>query len=664
MSKAMETTLCLNSFNRDIKIYPEPNDFVLDLKGRYEVQFAAIGSMELPLSQYTIESDWGTFGFDVGSSLSLHTACRSMTLRTESGDHSAVVLPAPWLGVESLGGGSWKTVGGVPHGLSDNVVAMSSVEGFGAAVLSTTEPDDPKTVVSCVDDATVHAPSAVAPAGTQGALLVQNAGVRSFASPAQLALVLNARFSALNWPLYVEWSQEGARATLFATAPGLSALVSPSSFLLRSLGFLCRDGVVPIFYGGPSAVGCSLPFRPELLVSDNFPLGARVSATFDPGHYDPSSFRSAAEALLNPLSVVGVVPPSTMVVEEWGVAPVGVPIAGARYFHPLGIARHISAALATAGSPVYLAYEDNSRFVFRTTGTLPFVVAWGPSPPDQDLAQRLGFEGSATQLGLEAAGLKRAYADIPTSVTMPVAFDSVSINLQRRFVMVPKARVQRTSLAPPGLTVTSDGVSSLTAPAGDVPLEYMVLIGGGAAALAVATHIDHNNLVQLVPLSGAVPPAGVYPSTIVPATGGALNMYFLLPPRACFSRLAEIFGFPQGTTSGFAPQGLHAPYSWNFEPTPPYVLVELGIQHMSALLSHRCREDIKSNLIAKIPLFPSFKVERGYPMSRSGTGVSYITQLHVLLLNPWHQPVRFHGREWSFTLILGSSQRAAHTECP
>lgn len=664
MAKGTETTLCLDSFNRDLKVYPEPNNFILDLKGRYEVQFAAIGSMELPLSQYTIEADWNTFGFDVGSSLPTEVSCRTLTIQRGSGEvQSAVLLPAPWLPVVSLGGGLWSS-SPVPHGLSDDALA---IENFGATLLLATDPPNPVPVASLPDSETLSVPGAPSPPGQTGVLLVQNAGVRSFRSPQQLAAVLSAAFVSVQWPLSVEWEATTARAVLSSHEAGLIASVTAgSSYLLRSLGFMCRDGPVPV---GPIVCvprpppACASP-EASTLMSNNFPVGSMVRAQIDPGHYDPSNFRSTVEALVNPLSVVGVVPTSSFTVEEWGLPAVTVLVSSARSYHPLGIARHVTDALALAGTPLVLNFEDNSRFVFRTTGSLPFVVTWGLSAADQDLTQRLGFDPLPTALGEVAAGASRAYEDVPTSVLLPVVRDGVSINLERRFVLVPRARVQKANAAP-ALVVTSDGVSTLTAPAGDIPLEYVALIGG-TGVFAAAERIVGGLVVlrALSPAGTPFLPAGAYASSIVPAEGGAVSLFFLLPPRACFSRLAEIFGFPGGESTGFAPSGLAAPNAWNFEPTPPYVLVELGIQHMSALLSHRCREDIKSNLMAKIPLFPPFKVERGYPMSRSGTGVTVITQMHILLLNPWHQPVRFHGREWSFTLILGSAQRHAHTDCP
>ena len=659
MSKALETALCLSSFNRDYKVYPEPNDFVLDLKGRYEVQFAVLGSIELPLSQYTIEAEWNSFGFDVGSSLGAEP-CRTLALQLPNGEFEvSVVLPTPWLEVVSEGAGVWRATGA--HGLSDAALA---VQGFGAQLLQPTAILDPEAVVSVVDATAVLAPGAVAAPGSYGVLLVQNAGVRSFASPGQLASVLSANLSVLGWPLRVDWDPLTARASMTAAA-GTVAHVGDTALLLRALGFVCRDGPTPV--GPPRCQDQSggLPLTlatrscldgqlESVMTSENFPLGPRIKVSLDPGHYDPSNFRSSVEALVNPLSIAGIVPASIFAVEVWGspAVPIGVP--ATRSFHPRGIALAITGLLAAAGLPVVLNFTDD-RFSFTTPGD-PFVVTWGSSSSDLDLAHRLGFDPTPTPLARTASGSPRDYEDIPAAVLLPVMHHSVTINLERKFVLVPRARLQRDPVAPP-VSVTSDG-AVLTVPVGAVPLEYLVLVDG---VFAVAEQVLGDVTVLRV-LAAAVPAAGVYPGDAVPVLGAALNLYFLPPARACFSRLAEIFGFPGGATH-CGPAGLVAPYSWNFE-QPPYVLLELGLQHMSALISHRCREDLKTQLFGKIVLFPPFKLERGYPIQKSGTGVSYITQLKMQVYNPWHSLYNFHGREWSMTLILGSSQKSAHTECP
>ncbi len=633
MSKALETTLCLNTFNRDVAIYPEPNDFLLDLKGRYEVQYATLASLEMPLSQYTVEEDWAAFNFDVGASV-VEEACRTLDVRLPSGAvEGAVVLPAPWLQVVSEGGGVWRAL--VPHGL---VQAALAVDGLVVDVLEPGAVLDPSAVTAVADATAVSTGLAGPAAGAYGVLRVNGGGARAFATPEQLVGVLNASLAALGWPLVAAWQPVPARAELRALAE-VAALVTDQALLLPALGFVCRSGTVTEFP----------------LLATNFPVGARVPRTVEPGHYDPSSFRTELEALLNPLSVAGVVPASSFAVEVFGLAPVLVPVAATRSFHPRGIALAITATLGGLGVPVTLGFEDD-RFVFSTAGD-PFVVIWGSSSADLDLAGRLGFDPTPTPLAREALGGPRRYLDVPASVTLPLVTGGVSINLERRFVFCARPRLQRAPLV--AVVVTSTG-TALTVPVGSMPLEYLVLAGG---VFAVAERVA-GDVVELRPL-GPVPAAGAYAGVVVPVLQAGLSLYFPLPPRACFSRLADIAGLRGGASSAFgAPAALlRAPGAWNFD-GPAYVLLELGLQHMSALVSHRCQEDLKTQLLAKIPLYPPFKIERGYPMMKSGTGVSYVTQLRLQLFNPWHTPYRFHGRDWSMTLIFGASQRVAHTECP
>ena len=63
-----DTVLCIDSFNRDERAFPETHDFSIDLKQRYEMQAMALGSFEFPNNQYTIEDDWSIFCYDVGLS--------------------------------------------------------------------------------------------------------------------------------------------------------------------------------------------------------------------------------------------------------------------------------------------------------------------------------------------------------------------------------------------------------------------------------------------------------------------------------------------------------------------------------------------------------------------------------------------------------------------
>jgi hypothetical protein len=650
MAKAIETVLCLNSFNRDIAVYPQPNDFILDLKGRYEVQYASLGTLEMPLSQYTVEEEWDTFGFDVGSSLP-DLACRSLRVITEGSSTLSVVLPPPAQAVICVAPGVWRTA--QPHGLFQ--VTDAEVVPNGALAVGGSP-------VIAILDATTVTTASICTIGDIGLLTVMGAGVRSFATPLHLADALNAAFRDLDIRLQVTWCPQTARATLHATAPGICVDVGPESLLLHALGFVCRGGLV-----------CNFP-----LVSENFPLGARVRCTLEAGHYDPSQFRTALEGCINPLAVSGAVPPSMIAVAVSGSPTVLVTVTGTKAFHPRKIALSVTNDLVAAGAPdVSLVFEDD-RFCFVSATMAPFVVTWGGTSSDQEFASRLGFDGALpTPLGTRVCGRARNFSETPTSVDLSLSYKGQSINLKRKFAFWPRPRLQEQAT---GLELTSDGLAVLCAPIGCIPLEYVVELDGvNSFARATSSEGDKTLFDFLGP--GPFPPAGVYTVQALLVRSSSFSLYFQpsassgpskrkCPPGAsglaCHSRLAEIAGFPAGASSIHSVDSeavLLAPNAWNFE-QPAYVLLELGLQHMSALLSHRCKEDIKTQLFAKIPLYPPFKIERGNPMQKTGTGVSYATQLHITIWNPWHTLYKFHGREWSMTLVLGAGQKHAHTECP
>jgi hypothetical protein len=654
-SRAMEQTFCLDSFNRDTTIYIDPNNFVLDLKGRYEVQYANLASVEMPLSQYIIEKDWSGFEFDVGISF-FERQCRTATVVLAPGEapRIEVVLPPPVAQLVGLGGNLWQTADAAPHGLFQ---ATLSVTGFSASVLFVTDINLPRPVTVVPASNQVVGPTNNF--GDYAVLVVGNAGARSFTGPHQLSDVLNAAFSALGWPARFSYSAHTNRAEITAP-PGFVLGDIPGAVLSRSLGFVCRPG-------------SGITHFPAF--SDNFPAAKRVVTTIAPGNYEPSSLRSTLETLLNPLATAASVPMEAIfyieVFEKVGGRPVAVTVPSMRSYHPRGISKNINNLIAAAGLPLISFNFDHDRYRFDTMATSPpFVIFWGPTSADQDLATRLGFDQTPTSLSRHAVGAPRNYVDLPTSVSMPLVYEGESINLIRHFVFSARPRVQRAPFNP--IVVTSDGIN-LTAPVGSVPLEYLLLINGSFFALA--QRIDGDSVV-LVPLGNVPLEGGVYGALIVPVLSASFNIYMLLHPRSCYQRLAEIIGLRQGqsgcvgrgggggVTSSVSPPGaLVAPNVWNFE-GPPYVLLDLGLQHMSALMNQRCKEDLRTQFLGKIVLYPSFKMDRGIPMAKSGTGVSVVSQLEISVMNPWHQPYVFHGREWSLTVVFGAATQSARTQCP
>jgi hypothetical protein len=92
--------------------------------------------------------------------------------------------------------------------------------------------------------------------------------------------------------------------------------------------------------------------------------------------------------------------------------------------------------------------------------------------------------------------------------------------------------------------------------------------------------------------------------------------------------------------------------------------VELGLEHMSATITHRTGNDVKSRYFAVIALFSNFKLERYYKAEQATTGINVVNSFHVRITNPWGASYQFHGKNWSAALNFVHVQKAIRTECP
>lgn len=85
---------------------------------------------------------------------------------------------------------------------------------------------------------------------------------------------------------------------------------------------------------------------------------------------------------------------------------------------------------------------------------------------------------------------------------------------------------------------------------------------------------------------------------------------------------------------------------------PNYLLVELEIDNASNNIQHRWANDVKHTLLAKVVCFPEIRVERVVPMVITFPTSNFVKGFGIKILNPDHTPYKFHGRDWSGTLVL------------
>ena len=378
----------------------------------------------------------------------------------------------------------------------------------------------------------------------------------------------------------------------------------------------------------------------------------------------------------------------------WGrPAPLPVQVRAVQLWHPSALARHVSAALVAALAPdeggeaprLRLVYEDRPGglgcFVLSTeTPTRPFRLIF--TEAGGDLQSRLGFDEPDHQnrLATRIEGRARPFTPLPAAVEMPSSWDGLPISMRKTFVWTAEPRLQAAPRADdpnPRARCTVDTSSSPTCDAwgldlGALPSEYLVWGhdgddgddgdggDGDVEWLVVDRAAPQHGLTTLLRLlpSSTVRPLRVAP---IPACEAVVNLYFPPSKTSSWSRLAEIFGLRNGANL-CGRRGLVAVAHWNLEP-PPYLLLEFVLPHMSASIQHRFQDDLRTQLLGKVALYPQIRVERGYPLQKVGTGPSVLTQLHVRVLTPWHGLWQFHGREWSCSIVLAAQGTPVATHC-
>jgi hypothetical protein len=630
-SKGTEFALCLNSANRDLDAYPEANDFVLDLKDRYDMQMVVLGSFEFPFNQMLIEAPWSEFSFDVGLSLP-DLEARSLCVE----DSYVVLLPAAFTQMRRATVASELfhavTPSGAPmaHGLT-----AQTLREFPSARLLLRDGSGFESAQVTVVDAE-HVRAATASQNLDALLVVAEANTRSFVSPEALTRCLRvfcahppAGAEALR---ALQWSYDAPSMQLRLAAQQPVALAEPG--LLRALGF---------------RVPSSFMLCDELVTS----LCSALTVRLPPGNYEWAQLQRTTEHHMNSKAFLDLPAPDGPAarVYVWGGATEELLVPGpVVFFHPLAMVEHLNAALPS----LTWSFAQDHFSCRRGDGKL-FRMLWLEGA--QMLALRLRMEDS--YLCEELRGEPVDFRPVPTLVTLPSTHEGAQLATTKRFVF--SARPKLFPGVPAALTLALSVVGGqLCLPIGQLPLETpLYLARGDEVAFGWLSRDDVASRVSVVQLLGPADLGEGWTASAVPAlTPGAVNLYF--PAAHGWSRLAEIFGMRSGANCWSGQ--LRAPHHWCLE-QPSYVLLDLGLQHVSATISHRCGDDLLGQFFGKIVLYPPFKEMRMTPIQAVGTGVSVVSQLRLRILNPWHQLYQLHGRNWSFTVILASGTKGAHTDC-
>jgi len=695
--KGTEFALCLNSANRDTTLYPEPNDFPLDLKDRYDMQMMVLGSFECAYNQWTIELPWSRLSFDVGLALP-NLASRQLTLVDDAGRKQvATLLPAPSLTVYRSTPTSkrFQTARGIPHGLGPQSLDAFPEEAVRIQLASPASVLHVATVSRVISETELEIDHLPPTGSLHGLLLVASANTRTFLSPLHLCAALNS-FCRQPWLglealATLQFHYTPASMTLHMESRQQIHVQQQPDDLLATLG-------LHLAYPTQISAGASVQAL-------HFPRQA-IPVEVTPGNYDPASLRGFMETRVNSSLYLQIPPPvqgqpdSKVII--WGAAPVSVQVPALWSFHPAGMCQQLQTVFSQAlgGDVLRFSFEDD-RFVIRLKTPGLFRIIW-PPPGDgsQHLPLRFGFDDSAAMVP-ELQGVRRYFYPSPTHLAWPTQTLSVSAGSHKRYIVQPRPKMQIGSpfafanipqvLNPSddyayiqlGLLPLETFVSLLPGSYKDDDVRYGVvdanLLAGQGTPSGTATRI---RLLPSTPAQGAG--AVVKKSwtvNVIPCSTAAVNFYFSTPSNVQWNRLAEIFGFHGGANCWDGARDTQcqrfdlwqpdlastpymlAPFQWNFDP-PSYLLLDLGLQRTSATITHRCGDDVLTQFFCKLPLMAQAKVERMTPMQAVSTGTIVISRLHIRLLNPWHQLYHLHGRDWSLTLVIATATQGARSLCP
>jgi hypothetical protein len=651
-----------------------------------------LGSFEIPLSQYLIEEQWSSFFYDVGINSANTLADRTLGYFCQSYSspllthYEITILPSSALygTVTAIDPSFIQFTTVEPHGITENALPYLQAGALVAPFPAPPPNTVPHPVTSIVSPTEFRTDFFATVIGAPTALVVTNAGNLPFQNITQLLGVMNQNLRGNSIPLEFSYNDNTMQLCLNNYSqlqpeicqPCLipcqqrqecGVEVTPTASLLTFLNFSA-------FMNTQCFPTCSGQFPYNL-----------CQVTLPPGQYSESTLRSAMEARMD-IARCGVLPSGGMQITIMGAGTYSFTIMGATFIYPTQVAAAISAQLAAqwgasglpAPAQLQVVYANDS-FTIQNFNTPPlpymFTITWIPDPTvTEQLYQRLGFDSNIA-LSLSATGCPRSCTcSLPVTVQLPMSLCGTNIAVPAKYIFKPVPILQvwpPPVIFPPGsfplnpflsINVTATEIWSFIY----VPIGTLVMTSTAFLRATRLGTIAGQSVILYMYIEGNPPlPIGVYPGIPFFTPVAAVNIYFPTPVGACWSRLSEIVGFVSGANQW--PSGnsidFQAPYRWTLD-SPFYLLLDLGLSHMSMNCVQRCHESLRANIFAKIVLYPPFKTEKNYMQGMSGTGTSVITSFHVRIYNPWGTLYNFHGRNFSFTIVSGSGRNRAVTECP
>jgi len=688
-ASTVEYSICLDTVNRDTSVYPDTNDITmnLDVAGlrRGTVQLS-VGSVELPVPQFTIEETWKYICFDEGIRIVGEYAGRAIQIITPDNTYVALLPlylnPISTLTVTDPTHIAVTTM--YPHALAtlaniwspDLAGVPISLVGVSAAnpaqlVLNTTNPGF-----------VITGPSSFTVAITSTANLVNtvypNAGYVSapaLVNPLVLCNVINNALSLVGCSAGTFFYDRLRSLFLFntnsygpvnpqvyvaelPTVPGEINLSKCMGFGGSCAGTNVRNKSDRWFVAADYGAYWrgSVAITPGFYTGDLSALGGDINIQFNRFNFDSADFLLFSNAIGTPITVTvpaGRYTPETLAQyletemnSQDPLSNVNAPSVSANVYTVQWFL--VDPALPSCGSLTGL-------FIFRCNGVfgLEFADSTGSSMP-----LRLGFNNLSYRNGPVYESVRPVTIAVLGCSTTYYPSKTVQILAhtgRKGYRIDPTLSRAVACLATAGVFVYT--LTSTTVAHGFQQNDVVRLGFAAAGLFGVQTRVSlvsdaFSFTVEAV--NGL--PFAIAPSTAVSvslvADSSTLNVYFNYNDvpnsrQTNNSIYPSILGFDYSDL--LAPAPFLSITTAMLEP-PPYLLLQvLGLKG-SSYIQHTYQGQNLTNILAKVIFFPNFQLQRGFPMSQTFNGSEILTQIQFRWLCPDHTLYQFHGRNWSATL--------------
>lgn len=685
----LEYTICIDTNNRDTEIYPEANEFRYDLnisQDRIPVQQIYLGSIELPLPQWTVEPIWQNLYFDEGLRLLVNSGDQ-VSLRTFSvdiGDDTVDVIIPIWansiIDVDDTDPTKPIFTTMLPHGLSlrscwkdTDPIRLISTPLIDPAIIDLTATNPNLVIVSDTEFQLCNVVPVVwiDPGGIFGFLHAPR-----ITDPAMLARIIQKGISETTNG--VTFAYDSTTDLFSLTLPsnvdvmiinqGCNGLPTLLGFGFQSLCYESTDSIVCPVADSFAGVGQSPGIGPRVITGQQqFSCVSLIAIT--PGNYTAAGLGTEISMQFNRFwldpGCDGMTMNHFIFSDSCGqcfdvIVPGGL-------WTPDTLAQFLTDQMNTLDpSTTYtVAWNmDSQQFCISSDGPC-FGLEF--DDPTNTMAWRLGFESICYRSGNDYKSTKVVHVPVMgcPNTLQPLTYPS---NIYVPVIQTAQRRFQFSTCKPrPQTAVITDIGNGLiratTTLSHGFQIEDVVTLTGPLPGFQVRV-VQVEDAFNFRAEFGSLPLVGVngLPICICSAEQAIFNFFMNPDIRERVLRPC-ILGFrPETVMWSVEGPTFFAPFVYWLD-HPDYLLLQISDPQGSAYIQHDWKNDNLTNIFAKLVIYPAYRLERVYPMQKIMQGIQVVTYLDIAILNPWHDPYQLHGRNWSATLVFVVAQLTGAQLC-